>query len=341
MPKELLCIAPRKLELREYSEPPLQPEQVRIRNEFGAAKHGTEMALYKGICDERGGIDPEYQVFTKGKTMMPFPFAVGNMNVGTVTEVGAQVTKLAVGEKALAYGGFRETMTVAESACFKMPQGLSWKAAVCFDPLRFALLAVRDGHVRVGDAIAVFGLGAIGLVAVQVAKMSGASPVIAVDPLPNRRHAAEVCGADLVLDPTKCDAGLEIKKATGKRGVDVAIEYSGSHHALQAAIRGVAYGGNVVAGAWPAPYGAGLDLGAEAHWNVPNLIFSRECSYPNRDHPRWNKERNFAACWQLITSGKINAEPIVQPVVSFAEILKEFPKIESDPVSNIKLGVSF
>ena len=131
------------------------------------------------------------------------------------------------------------------------------------------MCAIRDGQVRVGDAVAVFGMGAIGLMVVQIAKLSGAYPIIAVDPLENRQKVAQICGADLILDPTTCDAGVKIKKATGNRGVDVAIDYSANVHALQAAIRGVAFGGNVVAGAAPAPYGPGLDLGAEAHYNRP------------------------------------------------------------------------
>lgn len=68
---------------------------------------------------------------------------------------------------------------------------------------------MRDGHVRIGDAVAVFGMGAIGLMAVQLAKLAGAHPVIAVDPLPLRRKVALECGADLVLDPSSEDAGEE------------------------------------------------------------------------------------------------------------------------------------
>jgi threonine dehydrogenase-like Zn-dependent dehydrogenase len=212
---------------------------------------------------------------------------------------------------------------------------------VCLDPADFALAAVRDGNIRVGDAVAVFGLGAIGLMAVQVAKLSGAYPVIGVDPLANRREAGVVCGADSVLDPANCDAGLELKKATDRRGVDVAIEYSGAASAMQAALRGVAFGGTVVAGAFPPPYGAGLDFGAEAHLNRPNIVFSRAVSEPNRDHPRWSEDRIFDMCWRLFEQGMLTGEPVVTPVVDFEELVTEYPKIVSDPGSNIKLGCRF
>ena len=116
-----------------------------------------------------------------------------------------------------------------------------------------------------------FGLGAIGLMLIQLAKLSGAHPILGIDPLANRREAAKACGADAVIDPTSDDAGLLLKKKTANRGVDVAIDYSGSVHAMQAALRGVAFGGNVVAGAFPQGALRGsqlhLDLGAEAHMN--------------------------------------------------------------------------
>ncbi len=342
MPRELFAVSPEKMEIREYEEPELGEGQVRVNTGFGASKHGTEMAFVKGYAKHRGGYDKESGCFTmKGKPGPFRPGRVGNMFVGTVTEVGPGVTGISAGERVLSYGPFRETQTVGEERCRKMPEGLSWKSAVCLDPADFAMAAVRDGNVRIGDAVAVFGMGAIGLMAVQIAKSSGAFPVIAVEPLSNRRKAAEACGADIVFDPTDIDVGLEIRKATENKGVDVAIEYSGSVHALQAAIRAVAFGGNVVAGAFPPPYGPGLDLGAEAHINRPNIVFSRACSEPNRDHPRWDEKRIYATCWRLITEGKLSGEHVVDPVVTFDELVTEYPKIAADPGANIKLGARF
>lgn len=76
---------------------------------------------------------------------------------------------------------------------------------------------------------------------------------------------------------------LDRRRASRKRGVHVAVEYSGSLGALQAAIRTVAFGGNVVAGAFPPAYSAGLDLGGEAHINISNMIFWRACPGPAGD----------------------------------------------------------
>lgn len=341
MPRELIAPAKEQVVLHEFERPDLQPTQVRVGSLFGAAKHGTEMALFKGYASPRGRFDPEYQLFTHEQEGVRYPVSLGNMCVGEVIECGSAVKDLAEGDILFNWGPFREEHVWDETEVRRLPEGVPWQAAVCVDPAEFALGAVRDGHVRVGDAVAVFGLGAIGLMAVQLAKLAGASPVIGVEPLKLRRSVALACGADLVLDPTTRDAGFEIKKATGTRGADVCIEYSGHYSALQGALRGVAYLGTVVAGAWPGIYPAGLDLGAEAHWNRPTIIFSRACSAPNPDHPRWDEKRVRDVCWRLLADGKLASIPVVRPVVPFDSLVSEYPKIATHPGENIKLGVRF
>jgi threonine dehydrogenase-like Zn-dependent dehydrogenase len=251
------------------------------------------------------------------------------------------VADFALGDQVFNFGSFKEEHIWLAAKARRLTSGVPWQAAVCLDPADFALGAVRDGNVRIGDAVAVFGLGAIGLIALQFAKLAGAYPVIAVDPIALRRDVALEVGADLVLDPSQVDAGLEIKLATDRRGADVVIEYSGHYLALQAALRGVAYGGTVVAGAFPGAFPAGLDFGAEAHMNRPKIIFSRACSEPNPDYPNWNEGRLFAVAWRLLASGAIQCEPLVQPVVPFADLLTEYPKIATHPQENIKLGVRY
>lgn len=342
MPRELIAPEQERTAFRDYPREPLAPDQIRVRSEFGAAKHGTEMALYKGYMQARGDYDRELGIFIAGTGgPAPYPAILGNMCVGEVIETGSAVTEPRRGDRVFAHGGFREEHVWRADRVRALPEGVPWQAAACLDPTDFALGAVRDGHVRIGDAVAVFGMGAIGLMALQLARLAGAHPVIAVDPLPLRRAVARELGADLTLDPGAGDAGKEIRLATARRGADVCIEYSGHHQALQAALRGVCYLGTVVAGAFPAPYPAGLDLGSEAHYNRPRIVFSRACSEPNPDYPNWNEPRLFEVCWRLLTDGSLSCAPVVQPVVAFDDLVTEYPRIATAPDRNVKLGVRF
>ncbi|NJN82621.1 MAG: hypothetical protein HC802_10360 [Caldilineaceae bacterium] len=139
----------------------MTPNQIRVRSRFGAASNATEMALYKGYGGERGGLDPELLVFSHERALFRYPVALGNICVGVVTEVGADVSQAEIGDTVFKSAPFREEHVWPESVRH-LPDGVAWQAAVCLDPVDFALGAVRDGHVRIGDAVAVFGMGQSG-----------------------------------------------------------------------------------------------------------------------------------------------------------------------------------
>lgn len=323
MPKELVALAPRQPVLRDYEDGPLPADSVRVQVEFGAPKRGTEMTMYYGL---RGA---------------GFPQGLGNMCVGSVIEIGADVEGVELGERVAGHGHLKETHTWNAQRILKMNERMTWKEAVCYDPAHFALAAIRDGQVRVGDRVAVFGLGAIGLVTQQFAKVAGADFVAAVDPIACRRAVAEKTGADLVLDPTACNVGEVLHEATGGLGVDVAIETSANYHALDDAIRSVAFEGTVVVAGWAKECKGGLDLGAVAHFNIPNLIFARANSDPNRDYPRWSFGRIIDTCWKWLSEGRFDCEDIVNPVVPFADAATAYEEMDNHPERSVKLGVSF
>ena len=148
-----------------------------------------------------------------------------------------------------------------------------------WDPADFAVGAVRDAPVHLGDRVAVFGLGAIGLMVAQLARICGARWVVAVDPIERRRAAAQRHGADLALDPTAVDAGLEIKQRTDKIGADIVFETSGNYRAFEDAMRSTCYSGTLVSTAYY--HGdQGLRLAGEWHRNRINVRSSRACSEP-------------------------------------------------------------
>ncbi|MFB5188741.1 zinc-dependent alcohol dehydrogenase [Alicyclobacillus fastidiosus] len=351
MPKQLVAIAPRKTAIVEYDERPINQEEVRVQVEFASPKHGTELAEFRGESPHMDDYyDEEWRMFLpreEGKrTGLQFgAWNLGNQWVGTIVEVGSRVTDYYVGERVCGYGGIRESHIVRGVDNFylrKMPQEMSWKSAVCFDPAQFALGAIRDSHVRVGDRVAVFGLGAIGQLASQMAKLAGASYVAVIDPIERRRVTALRAGADEAFDPVTQDVGLELKKATRQVGVDVTIETSASELALQQALRGLAYSGTIAYTGWARAFQGGLDLGREAHFNNAHIVFSRACNALNRDHPRWDWRRIEETCWELLETGALNCERVIYPVVPFEECGEGYEKyVDQRPDQSIKLGVSF
>ena len=342
-PRELFCYEPRKLQWRQIDDQKLTATQARLEFRYGAAKHGTERMLYQGQVFVRGDYDRDLKLFRKNPSRDGFrPYVVGNLVVGEVVEMGEAVEGLSRGDRVLCGGGFRERRVIDASRLGqldlrKMPPGLAWQSAVCLDPTLFALAALRDGQVRLGDTVAVFGLGALGLIAVQLAKAMHAGLVVAVDPIQERRAIAAELGADLLVDPTQGDVAEIVRDHNGGKGMDVAIEMSGSAAAMQAAVRATHYGGTVVAAAAPTSYNAGLDLGGDAHFNCLNFVFSRGCSEPNREHPRWDMQRLYDVSWSLIRAGVVSGTRIVDRIVEFDSLAEAYDTI-LDENRAIKLG---
>ncbi|HUX86158.1 MAG TPA: zinc-binding alcohol dehydrogenase [Chloroflexota bacterium] len=352
MPRELVAVAVRTPALRAYVDQPLQPNEIRVTSQFGAPKHGTELHGYR--ADGATGHaywDPALKLMMPAGPDHPpaqqFPRTLGNIAVGVVSEVGSEVEGVKVGEMVAGYGPLRETQrwvwgsTSTYPGVRTLPEGMTWQSAVCLDPATVALGGIRDGQVRVGDRVAIFGLGAIGLMAVQLARAAGAAFVVAVDPIAGRRDVASQTGADLTIDPTTSDAGLAIRQATGGMGADVSVETSGSAQALHQAVRGVAFGGMVAITAWYTEFRGGVDLGQEAHLNRPTFVFTRAESEPHRDHPRWNNRRLADAAWNLLAGGQLDGAPIVQPIVPFDEVVDAYRAIDEHPERSVKLGVRF
>jgi len=175
-----------------------------------------------------------------------------------------------------------------------------------------------------------------------MAKVAGAEYVAVIDPIQKRRDAAVAAGADAAFDPLHEDVGLELKRATNRAGVDAAIDTSGNEQALQQALRGLGYGGTIAFVGWARAFSGTLDLGREAHFNNANLVFSRASSEPSRDHPRWDRRRIATSCWNMLASGKIDCQRIVDPVVSFAEAPGAYEEyVDRNPHKSIKLGIAF
>ena len=127
-----------------------------------------------------------------------------------------------------------------------VPDGLSdEQVLMCPDILSTGLSGAESAGIRIGDTVAVFAQGPIGLCATAGARLSGATTVIGVDRLANRLEMARRMGADHVIDSSHTDPVAEIMRLTGGRGVDVAIEALGTQATFEACLRVLRPGGTL------------------------------------------------------------------------------------------------
>ena len=168
----------------------LGPRQIRIRAELASPKHGTELVAYRNDPAALHAYDraPGRGDARRRRPPRAFPRPLGNMAVGVVTELGSEASRFQIGDRV--FGHFPDPGDPhrrGDAMPTRCRPASPPEAALCLDPAVMAL-PMRDANIKLGDVVAVFGLGAIGLMAVQLARLAGAARVIAVDPLANRRE---------------------------------------------------------------------------------------------------------------------------------------------------------
>ena len=235
------------------------PGELVLRNQV-CGVCGTDVHIYHG---EPGSAD-----------VNP-PVVLGHEYSGEVVEVGEGVTGFAVGDHVTvdpniycghcAYcqngkkqlcpsmeaigvtrdGGFAQYSRIPASQAFKLEPTVPWEAAAMAEPLACCLHGIDLAGIQVGDKVCVVGGGAIGLLMVQLAKLSGASQIVLSEPNEKRRQVGLQLGANAALDPTRPDAQEAFAQVLGG-GANVVIECVGNVPAVKSAFQFAGKGATVL-----------------------------------------------------------------------------------------------
>lgn len=343
---QLLLGRPRCPRIESRAMPPLAPGEVRVRTKFASFKHGTEGHLIRGTHPfARRVFDEEFRYFRDRRPSDPllYPCELGNMGVGVVTEVGADVHNFREGEQVYGWWRTADVAQVEASRVWRLGS-LTEEQAVCIDPFCFALGAVWDaGEPLEGKTVLVSGLGAIGLGVVQVAKRAGAK-VLAASSLPARRALAARFGADEVIDAREGRSVGEWVKVGNAPGCDIAFECSGRYRQLDEAIRATRQCGTVVTLGFYEGGAGDVQLGEDFFHNRLRLLASLPAPRWNNpvrgEPPRWFDDLHREVVARF-ASGSLSAEGIVQPVVPFDRVVEAVSLVADHPEGAIKVGVRF
>jgi len=342
MPRELIAVAPREPVFREYDVPPPGPGEARVRSKLTTISHGTEMSLYRGTAPfATQAFERERRAFLPHEHGTIYPMQLGTEYVGEVVEVGDGVDEVAVGDLVYGRGGHKEVQQTRAGELVRLPTTLDPEAALFVHHGCVALNALHDGKMRLGDSVGVIGLGVIGLLAVQMARLSGARRVFGADTFAMRRQLALEFGAEEVFDPATDDAGLEMKSRAGA-GVDVAFEVSGTYPGLQAAIRSVCIGGRIVAVGYYQGGGEALRLGEEFLHNRVDLVSTMyvwDC--PHRDYPLWDKARLQDAVFELLASGLLSTESLITHRIPWQEADSAYQLLDEHPEDTVRVAITY
>jgi threonine dehydrogenase-like Zn-dependent dehydrogenase len=344
-PTALVLKAPRTLVFEPLDLAPLGTDDVRIRTLYSGISAGTELSQYRGTNPfmQRRWDEASRLFVAAAEPSWPYPVRnLGYEEVGEVIEVGSGVKGLSAGQRVYGTWGHR-SYHVARAELVRdrvLPADADPRIGIFSHIGAVALNGVHDAAIRMGDLVAIFGLGVPGQIVAQAARASGGT-VIGIDPVRERRDIALQLGVDRVLDPGAGSVAERIKSETGGRGADVCIEVSGAASALAEAIRAVAYSSRVVAMGFLQGEARGLLLGEEFHHNRVEVICSQISGVSPAASHRWSKLRLWQSAVRLQYEGRLNLTPLITHSVPFAEAIDLFARIDAGEPGMLQSVLTF
>lgn len=346
MGKAVVFVGPRRVTIEELDDRPLADKEVRVRTLYSGISAGTELTAYRNsnpYLHKRW--DAKQRLFVNAaETSMRYPIvAFGYEECGEVVEIGAAVTEIEVGACVYGVWGHRThvVMPAVQAAKQRLPAGLDPILGIFSQIGAIALNGVHDATIRIGETVAVFGLGTPGQIIAQLAKKSGAH-VIGVEPIALRRNLAQELGAvDDVISPEDGDVAQQIRALTNGRGADVCIEAAGVYPALQEAIRSAAYSAKVITLGFFQGRGTALFLGEEFHHNRINVVCSQIFGVNPELTYRWNEERLVQAAMRLQAQGVLQLRPMITHVLPASRAAEAFKLCDETPEQTIQIVLKF
>ncbi len=336
--------APSTVAVVEVEERAAGPGEVRVRTLLSGISAGTELTAYRGSNPHLSRRwDGDRRLFVDGPPTLVYPVDnAGYEEVGEVVEVGPDVERLRPGARVWGAWGHRSGAVLAEERAVGrvLPGGAPPLHGVFARIGAIALNAILDAGVHLGETVAIFGQGVPGLIATQLAHLSGAT-VVAVDSIPRRLELAAALGATHVVDACDGSAAERIRELTGGRGVDVSIDLSGSYAALNEAIRATAYGSRVVVSSFHQGGGDALRLGEEFHHNRIELVSSQIGGIASRLAHRWTPLRLERTVVDLATEGRLEVEPLVTHVLPVDRAAEAFRLLDERPEEAVQVVLDF
>jgi len=229
-----------KITTETVTLPELKPNQVLVKT-HQASICGSDRYYYRGIIvrpQDEARAQPEHELATRldGLPTHAYPMGpLGHEGGGTIVEIGSAVDeylgggKVKVGDKVggLIYPTYTDYWVTDPAHVQPIPEGVSFEVGCLYEPLGCAVWAALHIGVKLGDTIAVNGVGFAGNILLQGAIKAGASKVFAVDVQKNKLDIAKQLGADYIINANEVDPVETVLGLTAGEGVDIAVEAIG------------------------------------------------------------------------------------------------------------------
>jgi threonine dehydrogenase-like Zn-dependent dehydrogenase len=325
-----------KIRIESFELPRPGPRDILVRTRLTQVSAGTEV---NAIRARRSG----------APLGVAADVPLGYTSVGTVEAVGSEVRGLAPSDRVLGDGPHASHWLVSQAApgsedaaehgLLPLPAGVDDASAAFAILGDVALHAVQRAQIAIGESVAVHGQGVVGLLALRLARLSGAYPLIGIDVVDERLRVSRLYGASHVVNATSQDVAAAIRAATPvprrftgvaaaglepASGADVQIHATSRIDVVPQILQAAGDRGRIViagaTAAWPDP-GPTVPLSLD-------VLLRREISVVGSyetgvaaSHPYWpwSRARNHATVIDLIRRGELDVRPLISHVVAYRD----------------------
>ena len=326
--RSLYFTEPRTVEVREREVPDPGDGEVLVRAERSVVSPGTEMLVYRGEAPAELAADEELDALSG---TFEFPFRYGYAVVGRVAATGPGVDPSWRDRRVFGFNPHESHFVADPSNLVPVPGDRTDAEAALLPNAETAVNFALDARPRVGERVAVFGQGLVGLLTTAVLADFPLASLRTTDCYETRRAMSTALGADESVAPARDDA-VERLRGDGEHGadgVDLAVELSGDPAALDRAIDATGFDGRVVVGSWYGTKRADLDLGGRFHRSRIELVSSQVSTVDPELRGRWTSERRIETAWDRIA--RTDVDPLITHRMPIEDAAEAYRLLDETP----------
>ena len=343
MMRSATLVAPRDLQIEQVRKPEVDADDIVIVRIESLGICGSNLHLWYG---EGSAIS---------LSQFPMPGALGHEHAGVVEEVGANVTKVKLGDRVaidpfqsegcgkcvycasgffghceqprdFGIGGFTEYLKLSENGLYQLPDNVATDVAAVVEPMACSVAGIRRAGIPGGETVVVLGAGVLGLSAAGAAKALGAGKVIITAKHDAQAALAERFGVDVVVRTNEEDLVERLVAETGGSGADMVVETVGGHAPTLGQAMDIVRpcGKIVVLGLWD-------ELVPVDSWKA---ILKDITMYWSLTHGMIDKRSDYELCLAWMASREVPAQDLVTHVLPLDDIQAAF-ELSSDKTQGV------
>ncbi len=338
--QSLVFKAPFEIDIIAEKLLPPAAGEVLVQTRFSAISHGTEMLIYRGWFPAGTDADDTIPAL---RHPLQYPLKYGYAVVGEIIDAGNDISRDLIGQAVFCLHPHESCFTADTDSVIPVPADIDLRDALFLANMETAVNLLMDGKPVIGEKVAVFGQGVVGLLTTYLLAQFPLAALLTIDPYELRRNASQRAGAHRTLDPGLPEAAAQISAGLTSDNTDgladLTYELSGNPEALNQAIAVTGFDGRIVVGSWYGSKAAAVDLSSRFHRRRQRLISSQVSTLTPDMSARWSHKRRFDVAWEMIR--RIRPAGLITGSVPFSQAHKAYDLIDKDPANTIQIILEY